>query len=284
MPPSLSIVTICLNDRAGLEATLDSAIGQSYRDREIVVVDGGSTDGSVDAIRAREAHLARWTSGPDGGIYEAQGKGAAAATGEWLLFLNAGDRFASPDALERLMTPRPSEDIVYGDVWLERGGKLQAWRAPDRPSLPHLMRSMLPHQATAFRRALFERLEGYDLGYRIAADYHLLLRSLIEARATTRHVPFFVAIHNGEGISCEPARLARHREERARIQASVLPAPVLEGWRELQAREAERLAPRLKALFRPVARPFRRLSRALRGVPDLGGNHPPELAPPPRKG
>ncbi|ACG75638.1 glycosyl transferase family 2 [Anaeromyxobacter sp. K] len=284
MPPSLSVVTICLNDRAGLEATLDSVLGQTYRDLELVVVDGGSTDGSVDAIRARELRIARWVSEPDGGIYEGQGKGASLAEGEWLLFLNAGDRLGAPDALERLMTPRPVEDVVYGDVWVERGGRLRPWRAPDHPSVLHLMRSMLPHQATAFRRALFHRLGGYDLSYRIAADYDLLLRALVEARATTRHVPHLVAIHNAEGVSNDPARISRQRAERERIQEQVLPAAVREDWRVYEALESRLPGRWVKAWFRPVARPLRRLSRAVRRMPDTGGTHRPDAGKASRKG
>lgn len=106
-PPLLSIVTINLNDRDGLARTLASVASQSFADRELIVVDGGSTDGSVELIRASGALVSDWLSERDRGVYDAQNKGLARARGTFVLFLNSGDSLAAPDALERLLAGPP---------------------------------------------------------------------------------------------------------------------------------------------------------------------------------
>jgi glycosyltransferase involved in cell wall biosynthesis len=266
--PALSIVTICLNDRPGLLAALDSVFAQTFRDWELVVVDGGSSDGSVDELRARAGRIASWTSEPDGGIYEAQNKGLARARGDYVLFLNAGDRLASPDALARLLEPRPTEDLVYGDAWFEVNGQLRPWRQPDRLTFEFLMRSSIPHQGTVFRRDLFARLGPHDVSFRIAGDYEFILRAVAAHDATSRHVPCFVAIHNLHGVSGRPESSARVAEERRRAQERNFPRSVLEFHAAYLALRERTLGRRLRAAFRPVTRPLRAFSRRLRNLPE----------------
>src|SRR5688572_22673033 len=91
--PLVSVVTVTFNAARTLQATIDSVVKQDYPRLEHIVVDGGSTDGTVDIIRANALRLASWSSEPDGGIYDAMNKGAAKATGDWVIFLNADDAF-----------------------------------------------------------------------------------------------------------------------------------------------------------------------------------------------
>lgn len=268
MSPRLSVVTICLNDRAGLAAALDSVLAQTFEGWELVVVDGGSTDGSAEEIRSREARIASWVSEKDGGIFDAQNKGLARARGEYVLFLNAGDRLASPDALGRLMEPPPTEDLVYGDAWFLWKGKLRPWRQPDRLTLEYLMRGSLAHQATAFRRALFDRVGLADTSFRIAGDYEFTLRAVVVNGATSRHVPSFIAIHDRHGLSGLPENADRVQRERERAQAKNLPRLVLEHHEEYLRLRERTLSRRLRALFRPVFRPARAFFRRLRGLPE----------------
>lgn len=268
MSPRLSIVTICLNDRVGLAAALDSVLVQTYRDWELVVVDGASTDGSVEEIRSREDRIASWVSEKDGGIFDAQNKGLARSRGEYVLFLNAGDRLASADALARLMEPPPTEDVVYGDAWFQWKGQLRPWRQPDRLTFAFLMRSSLAHQATAFRRELFERVGPADATFRIAGDYEFVLRAVVVHGATARHVPFPVAVHDAHGVSSLPENAARVERERERAQGKNLPRLVLEHHREYLRLRERTLGRRVRALFRPVFRPIRAFFRRLRGLPE----------------
>lgn len=145
--PLFSIVTVVLNDREGLGRTRASLRRQSCRDFAWIVVDGGSEDGTRDEIVRSAPEIAWWRSGPDRGLYDAMNIGMAAATGDYLLFLNAGDELASPDSLERLAAEirrHSSPDFLYCDA-LERtlGGTLLL-----KPARSHrtLWYGMFPHR------------------------------------------------------------------------------------------------------------------------------------------
>ena len=101
--PLVTVVTVTLNAGPALQATMDSVLGQTYPRIESIVIDGGSADGSVALLEARSDRLAAWVSEPDRGIYDAMNKGITLARGEWIIFMNAGDRFAAPDAVEAMM-------------------------------------------------------------------------------------------------------------------------------------------------------------------------------------
>lgn len=266
--PRLSIVTVCLDDRAGLARTLDSVAAQAPGDFELVVVDGGSTDGSVDEARSRGGLVTRMVSERDRGIYDAQNKGAGLAAGDYLLFLNAGDRLAAPDALARLLAVPFAEDLVYGDIVYSQAGRDRRIRPPERPELAYLMKSILPTQATLWRRELFDRLGRHDLSYRIAADYDLLLRALFAEGATSRHVPVTLSVHYQDGLSARPESRARIAAERARAQERWIPAADRARHTAELARYERSLAGRTRATFRPLARALRGVSRRLRGLPE----------------
>jgi glycosyltransferase involved in cell wall biosynthesis len=266
MPPLVSIVTVNLNDRAGLARTLASVARQSFTDRELIVVDGGSTDGSVDVIRESGALVTAWTSERDGGVYEAQNKGIARARGAYCLFLNSGDALASDEALARLLAGPPEEDIVYGDVLIEHpDGRHEPWTLPDRPTFELMMHRSLPHPATAIRRSVFERLGPYDTSLRIAADYELFLRAIVVEGVATRHVPHPIAVHARGGISSTQLELAA--AERRMIQQRTLTPVLLEHWAQ-HVRATRPLLKKLRSPFRPLAVRVRSWSRRLRGRPD----------------
>src|SRR5580698_3099287 len=109
----ISIITINFNNKIGLAETMESVLRQDKEYVEYIVIDGGSSDGSAEAIRTREKELAYWVSERDNGIYHAMNKGIARARGEYLLFLNSGDTFNGPNSLSRLLADNPTEDIIY---------------------------------------------------------------------------------------------------------------------------------------------------------------------------
>lgn len=267
--PALSIITVNLNDAAGLARTLGSIAAQTFTDREVIVVDGGSTDGSLDVLRSSDGVVTSYVSERDEGIYDAQNKGVRRASGTYCLFLNAGDALASSDVLARTLASAPTEDILYGDVIFEDGaGQRRVEEMPGELTLPFLMRTNLPHQATLVRRGLFERLGPYDASLRIAADYEFLLRAIVVHGATTRHVPAPLAIHVLGGLSSRPESFPKLRLERRLARERAL-SPVLRAhWEDYVAARDGRLVHFLRNLFRPLARRLRALSRALRGKPD----------------
>lgn len=113
---TISIITVCYNAIGGIEKTILSVLGQSYSNIEYIVIDGASTDGTVDVINKYADKIAYFVSEPDGGIYDAMNKGIRVATGEWINFLNAGDVFANGNTLkDTLSAETDGIDVIYGD-------------------------------------------------------------------------------------------------------------------------------------------------------------------------
>lgn len=186
--PHFSIVTVCLNAEEHIAGAIESVLAQTWSDYEYVVVDGGSTDGTVDVIRSYEPRFdgrMRWASEPDGGLYEAMNKGLAVARGEYVEFLGADDRLR-PGALEAVanaadVTPPP--DIVCGATHVT--GPDGSWDDLPRRVLRRGLPARVPasHQSTFTRREVVEAVGGFDVRFRIAADYDLYLRLVRSGRS-----------------------------------------------------------------------------------------------------
>lgn len=116
----ISIITVVYNDKNALEKTIMSVISQTYFPMEYIIVDGGSTDGTIDVIKKYEDKINKWISEPDQGIYDAMNKGIRMATGEWVNLMNAGDTFVSPDVLEKVFSRNIPMDksVIYSDHYI----------------------------------------------------------------------------------------------------------------------------------------------------------------------
>jgi glycosyltransferase involved in cell wall biosynthesis len=210
----VTVITVVRNGARTIEATVESVLAQSYRPLEYIVLDGCSTDGTLDILR-RYGDRVRWTSMPDGGLYDAMNQGIARVPepGTYIHFLNADDRFAANDSLERALADSAGADFVYGR--LER--RDDALRYSDVVGQPVDRRALLygtriAHQAILCKRSVFDRVGGFRTEYRIAADYDWLLRVFEDQGITTRFVPVVIASMGFGGVSWErfPA-LARER-------------------------------------------------------------------------
>lgn len=179
--PKVSVVTVNFNMAAELARTFDSVLAQDYANLEYVVIDGGSSDGSREIIERYGPRLSYWISEPDRNLYDGMNKGVAAATGDWVLFMNAGDRFAAPDVLTRIFSvPHEGADILYGHHTrhypAERIDRLVRAEAPD--VLP--LRMHCSHQAMLMRRQLLvKRPFALDL---LSADYDAILAAYVAGR------------------------------------------------------------------------------------------------------
>lgn len=172
--PIISILTVVLNDRENLQKTIDSVDAQTYPFIEFLVIDGGSSDGTLDIIRENQSSISLFVSEQDLGIYHAMNKGVALASGEFMLFLNAGDTFFNQHSLQYLATclqPRDKDAFYLCHAIKDTGGLLRAKRSIIKKlfSLPACHQAIL-YPATAMRKY------NYDLKFRIAADYHQFLR------------------------------------------------------------------------------------------------------------
>jgi putative colanic acid biosynthesis glycosyltransferase len=203
--PVFSIITVTLNNLSGLQKTDLSLKIQSFQDFEWIVMDGGSTDGTQDYL----AHTkASWLSKPDNGIYDAMNRGLAKAAGDYILFLNAGDKLAFANTLARIHNFIKSEklvpDFLYGDS-LEGGAYKPARAHTD------IKRGMFTHhQAMVYRREALHGL-GYDTRYKIAADYDFTAQAVQRAD----HVIYFplpVCVFEQGGVSQKNATRGRNEQ------------------------------------------------------------------------
>jgi len=199
----VTVITVTLNAAATLARNLDSVRAQSWAPIEHLVVDGGSTDGTLALLESRGPAV-RWVSGPDRGLYDAMNKGVALVTdpARYVVFLNADDAFAGPDAVAAVMRAARGEDLVYA--------RLQRWdeELDDRDLIGREVteRDMLfgmaaHHQSMFARRALFDSIGRFDLAYRIAADYDWAVRAFRSPGVTRRFVPEVVSVMRRGGLS-----------------------------------------------------------------------------------
>ncbi|SEQ18493.1 Glycosyl transferase family 2 [Neolewinella agarilytica] len=171
----VSVITVVYNDQAGLRKTINSVVAQGSELLEYIVIDGGSKDGTVETAEEFSANIDRFVSEPDGGIYDAMNKGLRLATGQWAIFMNAGDTFAGPDVLNGLADKfDPAYAIVFGDVEVGNGRIKKQQGLFDKLGLL----TMICHQSLFFNLALVPREELLyrHKEYGLSADMELLLR------------------------------------------------------------------------------------------------------------
>lgn len=125
MSAMISVITVCYNSKDDIERTILSVISQTYENIEYIIIDGGSTDGTIDIIRKYSDRIAHWISEPDRGIYDAMNKGIQLANGEWLNFMNSGDIFVDNSVIEKKLSKELPEDIdfIYSDYYCKRNNK-----------------------------------------------------------------------------------------------------------------------------------------------------------------
>lgn len=197
----LSIITINFNNREGLDKTIQSVINQTYKDFEYIVIDGASTDGSVDVIKKYAYRLTHWVSEPDTGIYNAMNKGTRLAQGEYCLYLNSGDFLAADDVLEKAFSHNFTEDIVSCNC-LDFDEKYEWLKVPPRNvSLFTFMGGSLPHPTSFIKRELQNRLGGYNESYRIMSDWCFFLEAVVVQNCSYRTLNVLLSKFNCFGIS-----------------------------------------------------------------------------------
>lgn len=170
----LSVITVNYNDKDGLNKTLLSVIGQSFKDYEYIVIDGGSTDGSLELIRQYSDSITYWVSEKDNGIYNAMNKAIDVAKGEYCIFMNSGDTFNSENTVSQVFSSNPSEDIICGGT--QTIEKLK--EAPDEITLEYLFSNSICHQCAFIKTSIMAKYR-YDEKYRIVADRKFFLQALI---------------------------------------------------------------------------------------------------------
>lgn len=238
----LSIITINYNNASGLRKTLASVAAQTYQNIEHIIVDGGSTDGSVDVIRDYEntikqrvtieqsAIQVKWISEPDKGIYNAMNKGIRKATGDYIQILNSGDILAAPDVTERMMAVLSDydyPDLLYGNaVDLYEGKRFSSHGPGIEYSLRQLFNGTYPHDSSFFRRELFseDRYGLYDESLKIVSDWKWYLQAIGLGDVKPIYVDVDVSLFDVTGISSTNSEL--DKKERQKVLKDVLPPAI----------------------------------------------------------
>lgn len=191
----ITVVTVCRNAEGTIADALRSVAAQAHPDIEHLVIDGKSTDGTMDVVRANAGRIARATSEPDGGIYEAMNKGLSQATGEFTCFLNADDMYSGPDAISELVggLHASGADAVHADLrYVNRADPLRSVRCwTGRSFRPGLFGTgwAPAHPTFLARTSLLRELGGFDVRFRLAADFDLMCRALEVRGASSAYVP-----------------------------------------------------------------------------------------------
>ena len=265
----VSIITVVRNDAAGLARTILSVRSQSYRPIEFIVLDGASQDGTVEVIESNEDILDHWESQPDGGTYDAMNKGLRRATGDFILFLNAGDELLAGDSLERAVNAAkqyPLADVLYFQATGEDGRTVGGCRRTSAI----LFDSVGNHQAVLTRATVHKRFP-FNTRYRIKADRDVQLRMYL-AGCRLQQLPEVIARSEGGGISAtaipqkEWENIHICRANRVAFQWTLL--AMLRAAMRLSLRRVARLAgvdwPTAKAIFTKFYRmnrgPLRRVA------------------------
>ena len=232
---SISIIVAVKNASKTLQICIDSIRAQTYPDKELIVIDGGSSDGTLEIIKKNSDQINHWVSESDKGIYNAWNKGLEHASGDWIYFLGADDFFWDRHVLERVSSElsRVSSDtiIAYGQVMLvdSAGGSLYPMGEPWANIKQRFRQVMcIPHQGVFHRSSLFKHLGNFNDSFRIAGDYEMLLRYL-KANTPVFFPGIIVAAMRLGGLSSNPKNtLVTMREFRVaqKINGVSGPSPV----------------------------------------------------------
>ena len=230
-----TIITINFNNSAELRQTIESVVGQTLKDIEYIVIDGGSTDGSVEVIKDYADHIDYWISEPDNGVYNAMNKGLAKAHGEYVNFMNSGDTFFSPSVLEEVDRQIGDADILFGNVCNRATGiRYGGIKAGSEVTFLTLKKEILCHQATFYRRTIFERYP-YDESLKLIADWKVNVQAIVFDNCKVKVVDTMIARYDLTGMSSTQSQL--HAEERLRVMSELFPPRILKDYDRLYTDE-----------------------------------------------
>lgn len=222
-----SIITINYNNKKGLNYTIKSVVCQSCNDYEFIIIDGGSSDGSVDVIKEYATNIAYWVSEKDNGVYHAMNKGIAKAKGDYLIFMNSGDCFHSPEALNAV--EQYQEDIVCGKI-IKGESTWPSGHNKPTISLVDLMRGSLPHQAMFIKRELLVK-HPYDENYKILSDWKFCIEAIVFDNCSFRNIDIIIADYDTSGISTNSNGLLP--KERELILKEMFPPRIIADYQRL---------------------------------------------------
>lgn len=195
--PRITVITVCRNSSKLLEHTIQSIISQDYSNFEFIIVDGDSTDNTLEVIKKYEKKIDKWVSEADKGIYDAMNKGVRMAIGDYCIFMNAGDAFASSGVLSQVFSEPIEADVIYGDVIkTDKNGNILKKQA----EAPHNAHRMYFCHQSAFTRTDCLRDYPYDTKYTMSADFKLY-KTLWKKGKKFKQIHIPISIFDTNGVS-----------------------------------------------------------------------------------
>jgi glycosyltransferase involved in cell wall biosynthesis len=207
--PKLSIITVNLNNAEGLRKTIESVVSQTFTNYEYIIIDGGSTDGSVEIIKLYADTITYWVSEPDKGIYNAMNKGIMVAKGEYCQFLNSGDWLVNENVLKEVFADFPDVDIVYGDLETEKG----ITKYPEKLTLANFFYGSLPHPSTFIKSELFQTYGHYNENNKIVSDWEFFILTLIINQCPYKRINHNISFFEAGGISDNVLNTSKYLKE-----------------------------------------------------------------------
>lgn len=221
----ISIVTINWNNKEGLEKTIESVIKQTYTNIEYIIIDGASTDGSVDIIDSNKEKFAYWVSEPDKGIYNAMNKGLEKATGAYILFLNSGDYLANNLVIETIINKvKDEEDVFYGNIGVYQKGRLHEINSASKVEyFKRYQHNLPPHPAIFIKSNLLRDCGGFNESFKVISDVILIAKIFSSEKTSYKFVNMLVTIFDTDGLSSKMENQNLIYEERKRFVSQEYP-------------------------------------------------------------
>lgn len=214
--PLISVVTVSYNAVSTIEQTIISVLNQMYSNIEYIIIDGGSTDGTIDIIKRYDDKITYWQSEPDKGIYDAMNKGIQKANGEWINFMNAGDMFSSTMILQQMA------DTLKSGIRILRGNIIRIYPkfrvksvgvTVQEPGLMDMFDNTFHHQACLIQVSLFREFGLYSTDYKLCSDWKFFFDCVVLHNIKSQYVDLTVAHFKMDGTSTNNSILYRKEQE-----------------------------------------------------------------------
>ena len=229
--PLITIITVNFNNSSGLKKTIESVVKQTYSFIDFIIIDGNSSDGSVDIIKNNEEKISYWVSEKDNGVYDAMNKGIEKATGDYCLFLNSGDTLYHDKVIENILQDLSNTDLIYGDIYIELSQKfsvISSFKSKKISRWFFISTNGLPHQATFIKTTILKKNQpAYKTDFTITADHEFFSRSVLIDKASLKYTPNIITNYGITGMSCKMKNSFKILRERFKISRSYLNKTIL---------------------------------------------------------
>ena len=216
----ISIITVCYNSVTTITDALSSVSDQLYDDIEHIVVNGGSSDGTVDLVKRYGKRVSKIVTGPDGGIYDAMNKGLSLATGDYVAYLNSDDFYTSEKVIQQVAETihETNADAIYGDLsYVKRNDpkiRVRYWKSQMFQPGSFVRGFAPPHPTFFMKRKLLNDLGGFDLSYSLASDFDLMFRALEIKKYTSTYMPLeLTRMRTGGATNISLSNIVRQNQE-----------------------------------------------------------------------